>query len=161
MKPHRNLLAGVANIAGFDAKSLSNNQLAAMKMDLQGQISARRSEIETMRAATDNGYIDQAVWSEFESWRKRTAGLINIIDKELLLRKDERKSSDDSSHSDKNRLFQISQLASFLMADRILDAADDRHLLTAADFAEAAKDSVILARTCVDEVWRALDKEKT
>ncbi len=157
------LLRGPETIAGIDTVSLSEDELIAMKVDLQGQLASRRSEIEGLRAAAPKGQLDTAEWHGYMEWRGKAASLVNVIEKELALRRSAHKASlppspglapprTEEQKREQGRKVQIANLAALLLADQILDDGDATNLANKAD------DAVRIARLSFQEVWTAIDR---
>lgn len=140
-------------IAGRETESMTQSDLIEFKLELEAQLSNRKSQLILGGATADEK-------DEYESWRNSVICIIKNIDKEMVHRRGiiaQNLTDPTTAESTKARTA-IAHLAMLVMAvdpdNEFVDEFTPRELERAAEIA------VRTATICHTEVWRVLDKEK-
>jgi len=138
-------------IAGRDVESMTRSDLAEFKLELEAQLSHRKSLL-LLGATADEK-------DEYESWRNSVVCIIKNIDKEMVRRRGisvAQKLADPTAVETTKSRTAIAHLAMMIMAQDNEFMED----FTPRELEAAASSAIFTATICHTEVWQVLDKEK-
>jgi hypothetical protein len=139
-------------IAGRETELMTRSDLAEFKLELEAQLSNRKSQLLGATADEKN---------EYDSWRNSVVCIIKNIDKEMVRRRGvaTAQSLADPTAAESTK----ARIVIALLAMTIMGQDQDNYDIedfTPSELEEAAERAIRAATICHTAVWRVLDKAK-